>query len=213
MPVRKIPKNYLVVTGAYASSKADRLIEFESLLEKEYMLLLDFDNTVDHYEEQAYRIPVPGVRQGYVVDLLIIFKSPDRPTQLVEVKPQEYLDRYADEYALKFASAETFCKQRGWEFVKKTEKDIRIPRLENLKFLRAYRQITPIPEQRHTILNAMKLLGRVSTSEILLTHLGKPSREIWLPIIWHMVLTGELIANLDTVMPVDVPISLPEKTP
>lgn len=41
MPVRRIPKNYLFVTGRHPSPLADEVIEFESILEKEYMLLLD----------------------------------------------------------------------------------------------------------------------------------------------------------------------------
>ena len=43
MPVRKIPKNHLHVTGSFASRKNGLMGSFESLLEKEYMLLLDFD--------------------------------------------------------------------------------------------------------------------------------------------------------------------------
>lgn len=40
MPVRKIPKNHLVVTGSFVSRKNGQMDAFESLLEKEYMLLL-----------------------------------------------------------------------------------------------------------------------------------------------------------------------------
>lgn len=44
---------------------------FESLLEKDYLLLLDFDDTVETFEVQPVRIPVPGVRNGYVPDVLV----------------------------------------------------------------------------------------------------------------------------------------------
>ncbi|CAJ0705061.1 hypothetical protein [Ralstonia wenshanensis] len=50
MPVRRIPKNYLFLTGRHASQQADEVIEFESILEKEYMLLLDSDPQVEWYE-------------------------------------------------------------------------------------------------------------------------------------------------------------------
>ncbi|WP_231671514.1 hypothetical protein [Ralstonia pseudosolanacearum] len=52
MPVRRIPKNYLFVTGRHASPQADEVIEFESILEKEYMLLLDSDPQLESYEVQ-----------------------------------------------------------------------------------------------------------------------------------------------------------------
>lgn len=209
MPVRKIPKNHLVVTGGYASAKVDRLVEFESLLEKEHMLLLDFDDTVDRYEEQPVRIPVPGVHQGYVVDL-IVHRRHGQSTQLVEVKPQEFLDRYATEYAPKFTAAEAYCGDRGWEFIKRTEHDIRTPRLANLKFLRSYRKITPTAEQHQCVQRVMADLKGRSTSERLLNELGAAERETWLPVIWHMLLLGDLISDIDVELPVDVPLSLPE---
>ena len=46
VPVRKIPKNHLVVTGGYSSRKNTEIDAFESTLEKDYFILLDFDETV-----------------------------------------------------------------------------------------------------------------------------------------------------------------------
>lgn len=73
MPVRKIPKNHLVVTGSFASRKNAQMDGFESLLEKEYMLLLDFDEHVERFEVQPVTIPVPGVPKGYTPDVLVYF--------------------------------------------------------------------------------------------------------------------------------------------
>ncbi len=75
MPVRKIPKNYLLVTGAYSSQKNAVIDPFESLLEKEYMMLLDFEESVAKFESQPVRIPVLGVAKGYVPDLLVTYRS------------------------------------------------------------------------------------------------------------------------------------------
>ena len=56
MAVRKIPKNHLFVTGGYSSRKSEEMDGFESLLEKDYLLLLDFDDTVESFEAQPVRI-------------------------------------------------------------------------------------------------------------------------------------------------------------
>ena len=110
MPVRKIPRNHLVVTGRLASAKAERMIDFESLLEKDYMLLLEFDDEVEIFEEQPVNIAVQGVPRGYTPDLLVHFKAHlHRPPQLVEVKPRSYLEKYAEEYAAKFAAAKAIA--------------------------------------------------------------------------------------------------------
>lgn len=64
MPVRTIPKNHIFVTGRHATSKSVGHADFESLLENDYLILLDFDLQVERYEVQPVRVPVPGVRQG-----------------------------------------------------------------------------------------------------------------------------------------------------
>ena len=215
MPVRKIPKNHLVVTGAFSSTKANRVIAFESTLEKECMLLLDFDDDVDHYEEQPVRVPVPGVPQGYVVDILVHFRDPGRPCELTEIKTEEDLERKRDDYAPKFAAADAFCKQRGWMFVIKTDKDIRTSRLENLKFLRRYRNFSPAPEQSALVLERLESMGGESTSEMLLDALASTPEERGglLPVLWNLLLTGQLRTELDVEMPVDVPLWLPCPSP
>lgn len=211
MPVRKIPRNHLVVTGRLASAKADRMVEFESLLEKDYMLLLEFDDEVESFEEQPINIPVPGVPRGYTPDVLVHFR-PDlqRPAQLVEVKPLSYLEKYAEEYAAKFAAAQSYCLDRAWSFVKRTEHDIRIPRLETLKFLRRYRSVSATSEQVERLKSLVESAGGQSTSESLLDTLAPEPREQWLPVIWNLVFTKQLLTDLDH-MPVDVPVWLAER--
>jgi hypothetical protein len=53
MPVRIIPKNYRNLTGLVANTKAQRMTAFESTLEKDFLLLLDFDPAVGTYEESS----------------------------------------------------------------------------------------------------------------------------------------------------------------
>lgn len=74
MPVRKIPKNYLSVTGGFTSEKNARMLGCESLLERDLMILLEYDDTVQSFEEQPVKIPfaVDGrKRKPYVPDILI----------------------------------------------------------------------------------------------------------------------------------------------
>jgi hypothetical protein len=134
MPVRKIPKNYLCVTGSFASRKNGQMGGFESLLEKEYMLLLDFDDSVERFEEQPVTVPVPGITKGYTPNVLVHFWSDSatghfRPPLLTEVKHSDDLKKNAEKYARKFAAAKQYAAERGWEFRITTEKNIRTPRL------------------------------------------------------------------------------------
>ena len=66
MPVRKIPrygaghKNL----GKFASVKTGRVAWYESLLERDYMYLLDYEGDVSYWHEQPLRIRFSSRRQG-----------------------------------------------------------------------------------------------------------------------------------------------------
>jgi hypothetical protein len=53
MVARSIPKSYRNVTGRFASVKNRHPIGFESTLEKDFFLLLEFDRRVESFEEQS----------------------------------------------------------------------------------------------------------------------------------------------------------------
>lgn len=204
MPVRKIPKNHLVVTGSFASRKNDQMDGFESLLEKEYMLLLDFDEHVERFEVQPVTIPVSGIPKGYTPDVLVYFRSDPnagdiRKPLLTEIKHTDDLKRNAEKYAPKFAAAEQYALENNWEFRVKTQNDIRIPRLANIKFLREYRNIEPCTEDIVRLIHLIKNLGGTATPAALLEQLvvNEDDQLHWLPVIWHSIVKRELIADLD----------------
>lgn len=202
MPVRKIPKNHLFVTGGYSSRKNEEMDAFESLLEKDYLMLLDFDDAVEKFEVQPVRVPVVGVPRGYVPDVLV-FYHPDvitgaqRCPELIDVKNSAELQRNFKKYERKFEAAQTFAADRGWEFKIVDESQIRGPRLANLKFLREYRNVVPVAED---IAQVLDLIGdEVITSDSLLRRLATSDEDrlYWLPVIWAMLLSKHLHTDLD----------------
>ena len=52
MPVRKVPKNYRSLTGLVPHTRTSSMTAFESSLERDFLLLLDFDPEVAFYDEQ-----------------------------------------------------------------------------------------------------------------------------------------------------------------
>jgi hypothetical protein len=216
MPVRKIPKNYLFVTGGYSSQKNKVMDSFESLLEKEYLMLLDFDDRVESFEVQPVRIPVTGVKNGYVPDVLVKF-LPDSETGeirrplLAEVKNSDDLERNRDKYAKKFAAAHSYAEERDWQFAAVDQTQIRTPRLANLKFLREYRNIAPNEQDVKNILKQVGKLSKLASVSSLSAAICKKDddRLHWLPVIWHMVLTKQLVVDLDQLMSNDTALQLP----
>ena len=219
MAVRKIPKNHLFVTGGYSSRKSEEMDAFESLLEKDYLLLLDFDDAVESFDVQPVRIPVAGVARGYVPDVLVKYR-PDPETGeilkplLAEVKRSDYLEKHAAKYAPKFAAAVAYAENMGWEFRPVDETEIRLPRLRNIKFLREYRNVIPSTENCSRVERTMMRHGRDSSSERVLAEiaLSDDERLYWLPIIWSMVLQKRLLTDLNIPFGGDVKLSIPRGT-
>ena len=93
MPVRKIPrygagqKNL----GKFASVKTGRVAWYESLLEKDFMYLLDYDRDASYWHEQPLRIRFThgGKVHRYTPDLEVHRAS---QKQLIEVKPKHQVD-------------------------------------------------------------------------------------------------------------------------
>lgn len=57
MPVRKIPKNYRFLTGVFGGTKNVGKASFESPLERDLQILLEFDPDILEYEAQPVLIP------------------------------------------------------------------------------------------------------------------------------------------------------------
>jgi len=210
MSVRTIPKNHLMVTGGFSSSKNDQMAAFESLLEKDFFLLLDFDDSVESIEPQPVRVPVLGVPNGYVPDALIHYRLDPvtgvaRKPRLVDVKHTSDLERNGRKYETKFESAKQYAEERGWVFEVVVQKHIRSVRLQNLKFLREYRNIEPAEADIVRVLDCLEAKGSLSGLLGILAN-SDEERLHWLPIIWYMVLHHHLQTDLDEPFTNDTPL-------
>lgn len=219
MPVRKIPKNYLNVTGRVAHGPNSEQSGFESLLEKDYLLCLQFDASVEHFEVQSVQVPVPGHRKPYTPDVLVRYWPGPRggliEPDLVEVKPKDILKRKAEEFAPKFKAAAAFARTQGWNFRILTEESIRTQRLENIKFLREFRRRPQDSAREQAVVNMLSSLGTGATSASLVQSLepsgGVDSFAIWYPVIWRLVYLRKIEIDLDVPMAEIVPLWLPNR--
>lgn len=214
MPVRKIPKNYLVTTGRIARGPGNVPAGWEGRLEQDYLILLHDDQAVERFDEQPVRVPVPKCRP-YTPDVLVWFR-PDkhggrRPPELTEVKHSTHFKKHEQKFAPRFAAATAYAEERGWTFVKKDESHIRTPRLQVAHFLRAYRRHTPTDEQRDQLLQALRDFGGRSTSEQLLGRIATDESELQAlaPSLWSLVRSNVIAMDRESPLSLDVPLWLP----
>jgi len=215
MPVRKIPKNYRSVTGLVASELNAKQTAFESTLERDFMLLVEFDPDVLSYEEQPVRIDYLSVdcqTRYYTPDILVTYRQTStstmlKPPLLAEIKYRRDLFECWRELKPKFRAARHYAKGQGWIFKIITEVEIRTPYLKNIKFLRQF-QRCPV-----NLADADLLLQKVSDlqstdPESLLSAVCPEARDRaqLLPTLWRLVARRTIGADLNQPLTMRSPI-------
>jgi hypothetical protein len=102
---------------------------------------LEFDNTVERYVVQPVTIQyyINNKRSKYTPDIAVYYVTAlNRLPLLVEIKYAEELQKKKVELERKFTAARQYGKENGFEFKVFTEKEIRTPYLDNVKFLGRY---------------------------------------------------------------------------
>lgn len=175
MPTRIVPKNYRNLTGLVHNSRTSTMTAFESSLERDFLLLLDFDPDVASFEEQPVKITYHddnGRRHTYTPDVLVHYHADQtsasvHPPVLCEVKYRDDLCQHWREYKTKFKAARRYAREEGWWFRLMTEREIRTPYLDNVKFLRHYRHLDVDTDRVHKILEKLEALRETTPVELL----------------------------------------------
>lgn len=201
MPVRKIPKNYRSITGYFPSLINNRSIAYESSLERDFFLLLEYDRDVLSYEEQPLVIAYHqgGIDRTYTPDCLIFYKEHlDKKPLIAEIKYTSELEEKKVELDEKFHLIEQHAAENDMSFRVLTEKDIRGPYLDNLKFLNkflrippdfdCYKQVIASNIQERENVTVLELMDMLSVEGI--------EKAKALPTFWYMVRIGAIKTNL-----------------
>lgn len=138
MERRKIKPNDRSLTGSIVSSKNEGQVNFESSLERDYLIILEFDDNVESYIEQPLGIEYisdNGIRKIYTPDVLVTFKKgTNLKPWLCELKYRQDLRENFSIYKTKFKAAKKYAAEKGWEFCL-IDESIRGNLLNNAKFL------------------------------------------------------------------------------
>lgn len=201
MPIRTIPKNYRNVTGIAANAKAEGKAMYESTLERDWLMVLEFSADVASLEVQPVRVTWyddKGKERSYTPDLLVHYHQPELRPLLCEVKYQDDLRKHWAEFKPKFRAAYRYAKSRGWRFKVLNEKHIRTSLLQNARFLLPFtRQISAESPQIPELLSAIQHLERCSVQQLLQLVNAEPMIQAeYLPVLWYLVGTKQIRADL-----------------
>lgn len=190
-PARKIRPSSRSLTGR-VSFKKGISVPFESSLERDLLILMDFDPAVIHVHAQ----PLVIGDGRYYPDFLIEYES-SRPL-LCEVKYRQDLRENWKDLRPKFKLALKRCKEEGWRFRIFTELEIRDSHyLRNATFLRPYRSRTPDPSTDLLLLQTLKGLGETTPQGLLAAAYWTVEHRMQaLAHLWRLVAERRIGANL-----------------
>lgn len=199
-PVRSIGMNYRSLTGKVVLDPG-HVAGFESSLERDWLICLDFDTDVEAILEQPFSLnyQLDGRELRYTPDVLAQYRKRDGriPVVVFEVKPYEELRLEFAKYRQRFKQMVRYCREREWRFKIVTERDIRTPYLDNAKFLRKYRRLATQELYKEQLLYSLKALGPTTPQALLaMAYLHVEKRMAALPELWRMVARREVSVEL-----------------
>lgn len=200
-PVRSIGTNRRSLTGRVALGSGASA-GFESSLERDWLICLDFDPQVELVLEQPFSLNYisDGRELRYTPDVLAQYsrRNDHVPVVVFEVKPYEEIRASFANYRTRFKHTVRYCRERGWQFKIVTEHQIRTPYLQNAKFLRKYRALPPQVLYKEQLLYSMKALGPTTPQALLaMAYLHDEKRMAALPELWRLVALREINADFD----------------
>lgn len=194
-PVRDIPINTRHVTG-HVSWRESQPIPYESPLERDFVLRQEFSLTVSSVLSQPCKIPFvthSGRHEEYTPDYLVTYAVSDialgwePPPLLVEVKSKKDWQENWREWSPKWKAARRYAAEQGWRFKIMDEDRIRTSALDNIAFLKEYRDLDVEREDSDAIVADVRDRGAVKVDYVLATHFPGLYRARGIAHIWHLI--------------------------
>ncbi len=214
---RKIGLGRRSLTGMMTSgAKVEGPGPFESALERDYFVLLEFDQQVSVWHPQPAEVTGPAAgrsgNQKYYPDVLVerietVNGEPTQRAELCEIKYREEIFRKWVTLKPKFKACRRYARQRGWRFRILTEVEIRTPRLANAKFLLPYSRRDTDWILEHQVMESVRALGETTIHQYMASLPGSQwDKAAVLPVVYYLICRGEIVANLDQPLTPQSPI-------
>lgn len=189
MSTRSIKKSYISVTGYFSSYKNKRQINFESKLEHDFYLLLEFDRTVTSYQEQPFKIYYiyQEKKRRYTPDTLVNYI--DGTQKVFEVKPIFKIQNDIELQEKIELQKQTIKEEKNLELSIFTDANIDKIYMDNIKIIYNFAFIKENKEIEYKIKNELlKLNIQIQIKELLdrITN-NQSDRLKYIPYVWNLV--------------------------
>jgi hypothetical protein len=187
LPVRSFSsfKGQRNFTGLYWAATSCSLVGYESWVERDAVMSLDFDPAVVALASQPFRIAWADGEREHTPDYFV--RLVDGTGVVVDVRPKELVDEATAEV---FAFTARVCEEVGWQF--RHVGDLDQPYRVNLRWLARYRH-----RRCHQAWAADRLREVFGEPVPLLAGAERVGdRLAVLPVLYHLLWRHELVADL-----------------
>jgi len=201
---RKIGPTRRSVSGVYAFRGAIG-IQFESTLERDFLIRKEFALCVIDVISQPVQIPFignNGQEYVYTPDFLVFYRS-GKPScfeypkpLLVEVKPGVEWKKHWREWLPKWKAAYRYANEHGWEFHIHDESRIRDQTLTNIRFLDRYKRMQFPAEESRLIIENIQQMGSAPFHCILACHFMEIYKTAGIANVWYLLATRQLDCDM-----------------
>lgn len=194
---RKIGYTYSSVSGTYPF-RGEKSICFESKLERDLLIKLEYDLSVVDVIEQPVTIEYINDNDRevtYTPDFLVHYYTPNhsssgfgQKSRLIEVKPNNILKNKWSELKPKFKQGTALARKNGWLFRIYDENRIQGSYLDRLKFLERYKRRTYEANEVKRLTEYLGMVGHTRIDHLIeYLYVTPEEKGIGLALIWHLI--------------------------
>lgn len=201
-PVRRASNHGKNIIGYFPSLKMGRMVNFESLIERDFIVFLDFEPQVTAFTEQPFSItyPIENKAHRYTPDFHVVCTG--GRNLVCECKAAVFQDK--PENLVKFAAARTWCEARGWMFLVITDTQLSSGwRIKNIKLLTQFARHSVNTQMQEAILQVVSQAAQPHRlGQVIWSVNPRTPQEVMIPLL-HLAYHHRVYLSLN-----DAPISL-----
>lgn len=211
-PARKIGLGRRALAGLQPTAKggSSQPARFESSLERDFYVLLEFNIDVLRWDPQPVRLDLGSGLGTYVPDVLVSYAGAgptSRRHVLYEVKYREELKRCWPTLRPRYRRALRFARSHGWGFRLVTEREIRTDLLWNAKFLLPYAHDPADSDDCQRLIEALSENEASTPTALLEVCSGdRMVQARLLTCLWYLVATRAVATDLSRRLSMSSPI-------
>jgi hypothetical protein len=183
------------------------MINFESLIERDFIYLLDYEPSVEQFEEQPLTIEYlhNGRKRRYTPDFHVVHNGQDF---LFECKPERFVDDPGNQ--VKFEAARLWCNERKWTFGIVTAEQLAANwRVRNIKLLTQFARYSVSPGIKGRIFAFLSSVSGATRMSDVMQRVNPETPQFAIIPILHMAFHYQVHIPLnDAKITVDSPIAL-----